>query len=190
MRIWDYVKGTDVAHIANAISNMWPDMPNVDVAAHISVLVDIWESDIHPTEGQYIVVHYVPVDDINDEPYWAVSGKYPKGFPENEEWPGYWALDLVPWNIWASMQVVIEEPPPGVKLLSGAEIVALCLNEMTFHGFSQEEIQKKADYLKAVADEALEHPERWMTHEEFLDALANGGFDDEIGDEDDDPILV
>ena len=84
MRIWAYIKATTVSDIAEALQSFFPDMQNVDVAAHISVIQYLYKATPVEKDGMYIEVHYVPADDLNEEGYWTVSGKYPPGSEQYE----------------------------------------------------------------------------------------------------------
>jgi antitoxin (DNA-binding transcriptional repressor) of toxin-antitoxin stability system len=80
----------------------------------------------------------------------------------DEEWANAetgWALSLTPWEEWLGMQIDSET----LDTFAPPAIVAHCLWEMTFHGFTQEkieafelELKQECDRLDAMTDEERE----------------------------------
>lgn len=168
MRIWDYIKATTVSDIAEALQSFFPDMQNVDVAAHISVIQYLYKATPVEKDGMYIEVHYVPADDLNEEGYWTVSGKYPPGSEQYEEFDGYWALDFIPWDEIKGMDIV-EKVAVDQPFLTKAQVVALILYDMTFYGFDPDEVKAKADQLNEMVENI--DPDKLISHDDFLDML-------------------
>ena len=67
-----------------------------------------------------------------------------------------WALSFCPWAEWLGMEVCTET----MEAFSSSQIVANCLHEMTFFGFTEEKIKGHRDELDDRIREAEEHPER------------------------------
>jgi hypothetical protein len=74
-------------------------------------------------------IELLPPIDPNDEPYWDVCCRK-EGDPER------YGLDLSRWEEWLAVRV----PRSLLAKMTATEIVAHCLWEMTFYGFSQEKI--------------------------------------------------
>jgi len=86
-------------------------------------------------DGIKIVIEHVKQEwddpEIPDEEYEDVGGIDDDG--------ERWALDFTPWVKWLGMEI----HPESVHSYSPAEIVAHCIWEMTWNGFTEEEIEKK-----------------------------------------------
>jgi hypothetical protein len=67
-----------------------------------------------------------------------------------------WGLSFSPWKEWLGMVVRKET----LDTYSASRIVANCLYEMTFHGFTEETIKQEIQKLEDSIKESKEHPER------------------------------
>ena len=67
-----------------------------------------------------------------------------------------WALSFCPWTEWLGMEVC----QATLEAFSVSQIVANCLHEMTFFGFTEEKIKGHRDELDDRIREAEEHPEK------------------------------
>ena len=67
-----------------------------------------------------------------------------------------WALSFCPWAEWLGMEVC----QATLEAFSLSQIVANCLHEMTFFGFTEEKIKGQRDELDDRVKEAEEHPEK------------------------------
>ena len=59
------------------------------------------------------------------------------------------AIEFTSWNKWLGMSI----SPLTVRKFSEPEIICHCLNEMTYAGFEEEEIQAEFSKLKSIVDE-------------------------------------
>ena len=59
------------------------------------------------------------------------------------------AIEFTSWNKWLGMSIA----PLTVREFSEPEIICHCLNEMTYAGFEEEEIQAEFGKLKSIVDE-------------------------------------
>lgn len=71
-----------------------------------------------------------------DEEYIDVSGLYNN--PKNEEEKYSQGIEFIPWRMWLGMDISNE----SLQSFSAQEIIIHCLYEMTFVGFTEEDIQK------------------------------------------------
>lgn len=65
-----------------------------------------------------------------------------------------WSLSLRPWRRWLGMTV----EPGTLQTHSAAHVIAHCLNDMTFHGFSEAEAREFRDELDRRVAEINRHP--------------------------------
>lgn len=89
-----------------------------------------------------ISVHYIKEDKV-----WYVSGIE----PEKKHRVG---LDFCPWSEWVNAHVFLS---PRSPLISVEEIAANVLWEMTFHGFTEEEIENKKNMITSAWKKAVEN---------------------------------
>jgi hypothetical protein len=94
-----------------------------------------------------------PTDDMKLEVYMAEDlldgGQYPAvhGITHDERW----ALEWTAWDKWAALEVVVKDAE-----FSDAEILALCLWEMTFAGFTEAAIAKQSEQFAIMGEELAE----------------------------------
>jgi hypothetical protein len=83
-----------------------------------------------PAGSRYqLSIELTPPVDPKDQPFWDVSCI-------KESDPDRCGLDLSPWDEW----LVLRVPQSLLDKMTAAEIVAHCVWEMTFYGFTQEKI--------------------------------------------------
>lgn len=95
-----------------------------------------------------IDVHWVH-DDYDNTDYVDVSGYYTNPADRNDQHTNSLAIEFTPWQEWLGMPIDSE----SLEKFSGLEIIAYCLNEMTYAGFEQEDIQAEMDRIKKIADD-------------------------------------
>src|SRR5207302_5485156 len=84
---------------------------------------------ILPALGIHLSIELTPPDEPTDKPFWDVSC-----IKEGD--PDHCGLDLSPWDEWLALHV----PQSLLDKMTAAEIVAHCVCEMTFYGFTEEKI--------------------------------------------------
>jgi hypothetical protein len=83
-----------------------------------------------PAGSRYqLCIELTPPVDPKDQPFWDVSCIREGDLDR-------YGLDLSPWEEWLALRV----PQSLLKEMTVAEIVAHCVWEMTFYGFTQEKI--------------------------------------------------
>lgn len=93
--------------------------------------------NINPkTTDMTILVHTVPPNDLNDEEYVSVSGRYPKEPDTN------YAIEFEPWDVWLGANL-----HPDTTYLPPLDALCHCLWEMTWRGYSDKEVQTEAKEL-------------------------------------------
>lgn len=104
---------------------------------------------ISATESNITIdVHWVH-DDYDDTDYVDVSGYYTNPEDNTDEYSNSLAIEYTPWQEWLGMTFDTN----SLQNFSELEIIAYCLNEMTYAGFEQEEIQAEIDRIKKMADD-------------------------------------
>lgn len=95
-----------------------------------------------------IDVHWVH-DDYDNTDYVDVSGYYTNPEDNTDGYSNSLAIEYTPWQDWPGMPVDTNSFQNFTEL----EIIAYCLNEMTYAGYEQEEIQAEIDRIKKMADD-------------------------------------
>ena len=113
----------------------WPDAV-ADVLGHLRKLTP------NPAGSQYeLSIELTPPIDPEEQPFWDVSCTK-GGDPER------CGLDLSPWEEWLTIRI----PQSLLEKMTAAEIVAHCVWEMTFYGFTQEKINAFRTELRSDAE--------------------------------------
>ena len=95
-----------------------------------------------------IDVHWVH-DDYDNTDYVDVSGYYTNPADRADEHSNSLAIEFSPWQEWLGMPI----DSVTLEKFNELEIIAYCLNEMTYAGFEQEDIQAEIDRIKQIADD-------------------------------------
>ena len=77
-------------------------------------------------------------EDIDEEAYLSISG-----YSEKEDL--HFALGFTRWEEWVNAKIDIQD---GLEV-NPAELVAICLYEMTFYGFNQEDIKAELETFES-----------------------------------------
>jgi len=128
-----------------------------------------------------IKVHLVN-DDFDDTSYVDVSGYNTSPEDNTDEFSHSLAIEFTPWQEWLGMSVDTD----SLHNFSELEIIAHCLNEMTYAGFEQEDIQAEIERIKKMADNYTnmtpeEKRQNTYTWEEIQEKLKNLDEDDTLG---------
>lgn len=120
---------------------------------------------LNPSQTDLILVLEEKANELNPTPYIDVSGK------RINETMGY-ALEFSPWENWLGMEL----DKITLREFSDYDIVAHCLYEMTFIGYSQDEIKQQLEELNSTVDEIKnmtkeDKAEKFITLVEIMDKL-------------------
>lgn len=102
---------------------------------------------LEPEYSDIEIVLYQYYNDNGQPSVVDVSGINPN--PEPDDITNGLALEFITWDKWLGMDI----KPLTLKEFTEQEIISHCLNEMTYVGFDQEEIQAEFGKLKSVVDE-------------------------------------
>lgn len=107
------------------------------------VLTELRRLTSDPSGAEYqLHIELLPPTHIDNEPYWDVCCRK-EGDPER------YGLDLSRWEEWLAIRV----PQLLLDKMTAAEIVAHCVWEMTFYGFTQEKIAEfRAEMERSVKE--------------------------------------
>jgi len=115
----------DYQHLFNQLQVLTPLPSNVTI-------------DVGLVHDTYDNTHYVDV-----------SGYYTNLADRTDEYTNSLAIEYTPWNEWLGMLI----DKNSLKNFSELEIIAHCLNEMTYAGFEQDDIQSEMDRIKSIKEE-------------------------------------
>lgn len=122
---WKSVKGR--------LLELYPDMKEATVLSKFNYVFNQLLTISSEENSEELVIRIYEVTDVSGDNYWAVSGqkrndyiKYNISFDSWEKWLGYWV---------------------DVDGLDQIDIIAHSLYEMTWSGFTQEEIRNKYNQL-------------------------------------------
>ncbi len=141
MTLQELVRSIPYVDIANALISQELAHP-CDIEAYHEVYDTIY--DITPTKSDtYVDVSWCEPDEIDigfciSQPYVNVVGIDEEG--------KIWGTSFQPWSDWAGVEVRSEK-------LSKAEVIAHCLWEMTFSGFTEEKVQEEACCLTEMLED-------------------------------------
>jgi hypothetical protein len=136
----------------NRVMVLYPDQQK-NKAGYVKAIAELRKKRAQKTDVSIKVETMLAKDDPFAEPEdkdWIdICGKKASG-DEN------WALDLTSWNEWLSMPITEE----SLKNFSELDILAHCLWEMTWHGYTNRSIQARMKDLKLRVDEIQEMEEK------------------------------
>ncbi len=144
------------------------------------------ELQVTPSKASNITIDVELIhDSYDDTQYVDVSGYYTNPADRTDEFSNSLAIEFTPWNEWLAMPI----DEKSLKNFSELEIIAHCLNEMSYSGFEQEEIQEELSRIKEIKEDydsltPDEKTQRTYTLDEVKDMFKNKDKDEpQIGDE-------
>lgn len=153
MKFDTLIKTTNWLSVEATLLALYPDQGN-NIAAYKDVFEKL--NLMLPVEIAINIVLYQYYDDETYEPSCVdVSGINLK--PYKDDINNGLAIEYTPWNQWLGMGI----DELTLKEFTELEIISHCLNEMTYAGFIEEEIQSDLDKIGKVAEGY-----RNMTYEE------------------------
>lgn len=153
MKLKDMLATTSDDQLREAFVLAYPRLTSVDIEDHVEVARQLRAMEPEPPEADdgdpvtTIVVARKPVEQFEGkgaEFRFDVSGRSATATS--------WAIEFMPWQQWLGLEVVVE--PAGIAFRA-PELLAHCLYEMTFCGFSQGDIQAKRDEIIALKNEVV-----------------------------------
>jgi hypothetical protein len=125
MKLKDLIKRHNFVPVWKKLVDYYPDQRD----AQAGYLV-VWHKlqELEPKESKFTIhVETVYAQFEGDEDYVTVHAKKPGD-------DSYWAIEFTEWAEWLGMEVVSE--------FNNMETIAHCLWEMTFAGWTQEEVKE------------------------------------------------
>lgn len=104
---------------------------------------------MEPTESEYRIQIERRPEILN------LDSTFPEVVGVKEGVDERWSLAFCPWTEWLGMEVCQET----MEAFPTSQIVANCLHEMTFFGFTEEQRKREEASLEESIKEAEEHPE-------------------------------
>lgn len=120
---------------------------------------------LNPSQTDLILVLEEKANELNPTPYIDVSGKRMNETME-------YALEFSPWENWLGMEL----DKITLREFSHYDIIAHSLYEMTYIGYSQDEIKQQLEELNSAVDEIKNMTEedktnKFITLDEMMDKL-------------------
>ncbi len=169
MKFHELIKSNEWLTIELTFSKLYPDQ-------HESIenyrLVYEALKFLEPVYSDIEIVLYQYYDDDGNPSVVDVSGINLN--PKPEDITNGLALEFTSWDKWLGMNI----NSLTLKELTEQEIICHCLNEMTYAGFEQEEIQTEFGKLKSIVDEykALtpeEKAKQTISHDELKKRISD-----------------
>ncbi len=145
MKFNSLIKTTNWLSVEATLLALYPEQEN-----NISEYKEVFEKLklMEPVEVAINIIINQHYDDETFEPSIVdVAGINLK--PDKDDFNDGLAIEYTPWNQWLGMGI----DKLTLKEFTELEIIAHCLNEMTYAGFEEEEIQNDFDRIKNVVDE-------------------------------------
>lgn len=143
---WDDVK--------SAIEKLYPnDIESIDGFKNVYYTLLSLEP-IQNNDNIFIDIRFIK-DDLNE--YYSVSGKIP-----NDE--TFYGIEYDKWEEWLGYYI----DNNLLNNMDKTEIVAHCLWEMTWGGFTQEEIQNHINYLNKLIEETKKEKDKKYKSEGYF----------------------
>lgn len=156
MRLGELIEKVQWQDVKPAIEKEYPDDPEANLAGYEKVLAELkqmWKSgDYDKCPSLFIRVRTRPPDEIADEPWTEVDGI---PLDSDDEYDCY-AIGYSPWQEWLGMDVV-DVMSEG---FTDEELAAHCLWEMTWGGFTQDDIQDQLDTINESYEDVIERLDR------------------------------
>lgn len=108
-----------------------------NLAGFKKVFKELSTIELFDHQKKLLIELYACYDQHEDEYYTAVHGVTPKKLGNN------YAIEFQPWREWLGMEIF----PSTLNNYSEIDIICHCLWEMTFCGFSQDDIEKAVDNI-------------------------------------------
>ena len=154
MKLRDLLSTIDDAQLRAAFAVAYPRLTEESVEDHIGVAQQLRSMEPEPVtsdEGDPVTTIVVTRKRAQ---HWEGEGKGAEfWFDVSGRSAGtntLWAIEFTPWAQWLGLEVVVE--PAGTPFRA-PELLAHCLYEMTFCGFTQQAIQARLDHLVGVKEE-------------------------------------
>jgi len=136
MKFKDLLKKYDWKDIRPVILTLYPDQKK-NINGYKIALEELLVLKSAKTKMRIIIKEEFDVDE--QERYYDVSAK--------DDRETFWAMDFMDWKKCLDMEI----DPETLSKHSSLDIIAHCLWEITWHGFTQEEVKKKANELAKAA---------------------------------------
>lgn len=155
-------------------SNTWPSVATTfleiypEAENNIKGYEQVFEklTEMQPEKIDMTIVISIENGTADDDQYIEVTGLYNNPKSDDEHYSQ--GIELTPWREWLGMDISKE----SLNNFSQQEILVHCLYEMTFAGFSEEEIEKTTNEMEKNSSNTDSLPEeREYVSEESIEAL-------------------
>lgn len=166
MKLKDLIQSTPWPNISSLFSEIHPDAEE-DIDGYRSVFEKLLTME--PEVLDMSIVVSKEEDPSDGEIHIDVSGLYNN--PKSEEEHYSQAIEFTPWRHWLGMEISQE----SLNEFSEEEILVHCLFEMTYVGFSEEDIQKTMGEIekRREANKSVPAEDRFVSEADIDELLNN-----------------
>ncbi len=163
----ELIHKVDREKVKESLSNLYPDDSKKNLEEYLGMLDKLKEMrpDLvirHSSDRSMIIAvdWYPPEFEFEEEGHYRVHGyEHGKGI--------FWALEFSPWKKWLGWKV----DERFIMIHGEADYVAHCLWEMSYNGFTEEELQERIDLLDGRVDDIKDSDIKLLSHEEVIENL-------------------
>ena len=169
MKFHELIKSNEWLSIELTLSKLYPDQQ--ESIENYRLVYEALKF-LQPVYSDIKIVLYQYYDDDGQPSVVDVSGINPN--PEPEDITNSLAIEFTSWDKWLGMDIA----SLTLKEFTEQEIACHCLNEMTYAGFDEKEIQTEFTKLKSIVDEykAMTQEEKakhTISHEELKKRISD-----------------
>lgn len=161
MKFGDLIKNNSWLSVELVFTQLYPDQETF-ISDYEKVFNEL--KILKPVDSEISIIVSNEIDEYDNEKYINVSGyDNSKTSSSNNELTDSLALEFTSWNEWLGMDI----DQDSLKNFSHLELICHCLHEMTFMGFSQEEIKNELNQIRKTADD-IKHMTEAEKKENFI----------------------
>ena len=147
MKLGDLIKESSWLSVEIVFSKIYPDQ--ISFLENYETVFNQLKILKPKCSSIYIIIENV-IDEFDNEKYVSVSGyDNLKVSASKNQIKESLALEFTPWAEWLGMSIDQE----SIKSFSSLEIICHCLDEMTFMGFNQKEIDDELQKIRKTAED-------------------------------------
>ena len=147
MKLGDLIKDSSWLSVEIVFSKIYPDQ--ISYLENYETVFNQLKILKPKCSSIYIIIKNV-IDEFDNEKYVSVSGyDNLKVSASKNKIKESLALEFTPWAEWLGMSIDQE----SIKSFSSLEIICHCLDEMTFMGFNQKEIDDELQKIRKTAED-------------------------------------
>ncbi len=165
MKLGEIIKTNHWLSVELTLLKLYPDQDK-NISAYKSIYAELQKME--PVDSAIEIVIEQEFDEESQE--YGIGNVYGIDHSSTNEITNGVALEFTKWNKWLGMKI----QEKTIKEFTELQIIAHCLYEMTFVGYTEEEIQDELERIKGIADEYKNlSPDEKKLRTKSLDDLLN-----------------